>query len=86
MGIAGAGVAIGVTYGVSFLVMVVYTKYRANPKMLFWPDRTTFEGISGQLKFGLSCTLMFCLEWWSYEFLILGSAYLGSVSNAVMVI
>lgn len=50
------------------------------------PDRRTFSGLGQYMSIGLAAVTMVCLEWWSFEMLVLISGYISVTAQAAHVI
>jgi MATE family multidrug resistance protein len=52
----------------------------------FLPNRKTFKDIWSFFKAGVPCALLFCLEFWCFELLLLISMYMTVEESAALVI
>lgn len=85
MEVQGTAIATAITY---FLMLSIYHFYtsrftdeRIRKEAWFLPDWKSFKDLSGLVSFmklGLPSIGMLCLEWWSFELMILYSAYLST--------
>ena len=50
------------------------------------PDWSTLKGIKSYLALGIPSTAMLCLEWWSFDFMILIAGYISVNAAATAII
>ncbi|KAL0450038.1 UNVERIFIED_CONTAM: protein DETOXIFICATION 14 [Sesamum latifolium] len=77
LGNAGAALSIGISYWVNVILLVLYMKYSTNCKKtrsLFSKD--VFVTMREFFQFAIPSAVMVCLEWWSFELVILLSGVL----------
>ncbi|PIA63662.1 hypothetical protein AQUCO_00201184v1 [Aquilegia coerulea] len=73
----GAALAIGISYWLNVIFLAVYITYSPSCEKTRVPlSKEALTGISMFLRLAIPSTLMICLEWWSYELLILLSGRL----------
>uniref|UniRef100_A0A1D1Y895 MATE efflux family protein 9 n=2 Tax=Anthurium amnicola TaxID=1678845 RepID=A0A1D1Y895_9ARAE len=77
LGNAGASLAIGISYWVNVLILGLYVYYSSSCKATRAPvTREAFQNVNEFLRLAIPSAVMICLEWWSYELLILMSGLL----------
>ncbi|KAK4753826.1 hypothetical protein SAY87_001930 [Trapa incisa] len=77
LGNLGAAVAIDVSYWFNVVLMVLFARYsEACEKTRFAVSSEIFLGVGEFLQFAIPSAVMICLEWWSFELLILLSGLL----------
>ncbi|CAA6665447.1 unnamed protein product [Spirodela intermedia] len=77
LGNAGAALAIGISMWVNALILGLYVYYSSSCKATRAPlTREAFWNVREFLRLALPSALMICLEWWSFELLILMSGLL----------
>jgi len=84
MGVAGAAIALNITYMVNYAIQGIYIRYidweffKDFIQPLF--DRKSFnwEGAKEFLKLGVPGTMMQCAEWWAFELLAIFAGILGN--------
>ncbi|KAK4393586.1 protein DETOXIFICATION 14 [Sesamum angolense] len=77
LGNAGAALSIGISYWVNVILLVLYMKYSTNCKktrLSFSKD--VFVTVREFFQFAIPSAVMVCLEWWSFELVILLSGVL----------
>ncbi|GMY18483.1 protein DETOXIFICATION 12-like [Fagus crenata] len=73
----GAAVAISISYWLNVILLGLYMKYYSACKKTLVPiSMELFQGIGEFFRFAIPSTVMTCLEWWSFELLILLSGLL----------
>ncbi|GMY18481.1 protein DETOXIFICATION 12-like [Fagus crenata] len=73
----GAAVAIGISYWLNVILLGLYMTYSSTCKKTLVPiSMEIFQGIGEFFHFAIPSTIMICLEWWSFELLILLSGLL----------
>ncbi|XP_057961020.1 protein DETOXIFICATION 12-like isoform X1 [Malania oleifera] len=73
----GAAMAINISYWLNVIFLVLYMKYSsASAKTRASVSREVFQGIGEFFHFAIPSAVMICLEWWSFELLILLSGLL----------
>ncbi|KAK4763848.1 hypothetical protein SAY87_013286 [Trapa incisa] len=77
LGSLGAAVAISISYWVNGAFCVLYVKFSPVCRKTWVPaSMEMFRGVGMFFRFAVPSALMVCLEWWSYELLILLSGLL----------
>ncbi|KAM0875994.1 hypothetical protein ACQ4PT_036460 [Festuca glaucescens] len=77
MGYTGAALAISVSYWLNVAMLVAYIVMSSSCKETRTPPTIkAFRGVSVFLRLALPSAFMMCLEWWSFELLILMSGLL----------
>ncbi|KAI4999769.1 hypothetical protein ZWY2020_004358 [Hordeum vulgare] len=77
MGYTGAALAISVSYWLNVAMLVAYIVMSSTCKETRTPPTIrAFRGVGVFLRLALPSALMICLEWWSFELLILMSGLL----------
>uniref|UniRef100_A0A453FCX8 Protein DETOXIFICATION n=1 Tax=Aegilops tauschii subsp. strangulata TaxID=200361 RepID=A0A453FCX8_AEGTS len=77
MGYTGAALAISVSYWLNVAMLVAYIVMSSSCKETRTPPTIkAFRGVGVFLRLALPSALMICLEWWSFELLILMSGLL----------
>jgi len=77
LGNAGAALSISISYWFTVVILGLYIKYSESCKATCVPlSKDAFTGISEFLRIALPSAVMVCLEWWSFELLILVSGFL----------
>ncbi|KAK7272980.1 hypothetical protein RIF29_14025 [Crotalaria pallida] len=72
LGQNGAALSIGVSYGISVLLLGIYIKYSsACEKTKILLGMNALRSIKKFFQLGVPSALMVCLEWWSFELLII---------------
>jgi MATE family multidrug resistance protein len=78
LGLNGTAYALIVTNITNYLAINVYISSCKDLKeSWFMPDWSTLRGINEYLKLGIPSTAMICLEWWSFEVMILIAGYIS---------
>ncbi|KAK9118636.1 hypothetical protein Scep_016729 [Stephania cephalantha] len=77
LGNVGAALSIGLSYWLNLIFLAIYIKYSSSCE----PTRVTlskeaFTGMGQFFRLALPSTVMICLEWWSFELLVLLSGIL----------
>ncbi|KAG6491052.1 protein DETOXIFICATION 10-like [Zingiber officinale] len=73
----GAAVSLSISYWLNVLILILYIRYSDSCRLTRSPiTKEAFKGIYEFLRVAVPSTLMMCLEWWSYELLILLSGLL----------
>lgn len=75
--IVGAALAIGLSYCLNAVILALYMRYSSScekTRVFIFSD--IFSCIKEFFSFALPTVVMFCLEWWSFEILILLSGLL----------
>ncbi|XP_076960733.1 protein DETOXIFICATION 14-like [Bidens hawaiensis] len=76
-GIAGAALAIGISYTLNVVLLVVYLyRSKACEKTRAMRLKDVFSSIKEFHCFAIPSAVMICLEWWSYEIVVLLSGLL----------
>ncbi|CAM0882152.1 unnamed protein product [Alopecurus aequalis] len=77
MGYAGAALAISISYWLNVAMLVAYIVMSSSCKETRTPPTIkAFRGVGVFLRLALPSALMMCLEWWSFELLVLMSGIL----------
>ncbi|KAJ4749342.1 Protein DETOXIFICATION [Rhynchospora pubera] len=77
LGNVGAALSISISYWLNVVMLGLYIRYSASCEMTRSPiTREAFRGINEFLRMALPSAVMICLEWWSFELLILLSGLL----------
>ncbi|KAG7651314.1 Protein DETOXIFICATION 14 [Arabidopsis thaliana] len=77
LGSLGAAIAIGVSYWLNVTVLGLYMTFSSSCRKSRAPiSMSLFEGMGEFFRFGIPSASMICLEWWSFEFLVLLSGIL----------
>jgi MATE family multidrug resistance protein len=86
LGFIGAPIATLVAYLTIFVVLLAYTIIQTPSRAWCGFSRSMFRdlGINYRLGFQGACSL--CSEWWAYEFLGIGSTFLGPATQAATAI
>ncbi|KAJ8492759.1 hypothetical protein OPV22_014480 [Ensete ventricosum] len=73
----GAALSISISYWLNVFMLGMYIRYSASCRSTRAPiSKEAFRGINEFLQLALPSALMTCLEWWSFELLILLSGLL----------
>ncbi|XP_076901566.1 protein DETOXIFICATION 14-like [Bidens hawaiensis] len=76
-GIAGAALAIGISYTVNVVLLVLYVyRSKACEKTRAMRLEDVFSSIKEFHRFAIPSVVMICLEWWSHEIIVLLSGLL----------
>ncbi|KAB1205630.1 MATE efflux family protein 9 [Morella rubra] len=77
LGNLGAALAISISYWLNVILLGLYMKYSSACEKTRAPiSLELFQGIGEFFQFAVPSAVMICLQWWSYEFLILLSGVL----------
>ncbi|XP_010427940.1 PREDICTED: protein DETOXIFICATION 14-like isoform X2 [Camelina sativa] len=77
LGSVGAAIAIGVSYWLNVIVLGLYMKFSSScSKSRATISMSVFRGMKEFFWLGIPSASMICLEWWSFEFLVLLSGIL----------
>ncbi|XP_010427944.1 PREDICTED: protein DETOXIFICATION 14-like [Camelina sativa] len=77
LGSLGAAIAIGVSYWFNVTVLGLYMTFSSSCSKTRAPiSMSVFKGMGEFFRFGIPSASMICLEWWSFEFLLLLSGIL----------
>ncbi|XP_020593393.1 protein DETOXIFICATION 14-like [Phalaenopsis equestris] len=77
LGKIGAALSISISYWINVLILVMSIKYSESCKKTRVPlSMEAFKGIDEFLKLAIPSAVMICLEWWSFELLVLLSGLL----------
>ncbi|KAG8055827.1 hypothetical protein GUJ93_ZPchr0001g29443 [Zizania palustris] len=77
LGYTGAALSISISYWLNVIVLVAYIMLSSSCKQTRTPPTIeAFKGLDEFLRLALPSALMICLEWWSFELLILMSGLL----------
>ncbi|PNS96510.1 hypothetical protein POPTR_017G120500v4 [Populus trichocarpa] len=72
LGNIGGALAIGVSYWLNVILLVLYMVFSSScekTRRLYWDD--IFSSINKFFRFAFPSAVMICLEWWTYELVIL---------------
>ncbi|GMN38681.1 hypothetical protein TIFTF001_007915 [Ficus carica] len=73
----GAALAISISYWLNVILLVLYMKFSTSCAKTRVPiSMELFQGIGEFFRFAIPSAVMTCLEWWSFELLILMSGIL----------
>ncbi|PWA90668.1 MATE efflux family protein [Artemisia annua] len=76
-GAAGAALAIGISYTLNVIFLGIYMyQSKACEKTRITSTRDVFTSIKEFFRFAIPSAVMICLEWWSYEIVVLLSGLL----------
>ncbi|KAL1209456.1 Protein DETOXIFICATION 14 [Cardamine amara subsp. amara] len=76
----GAAMALGISYWLNVIVLGLYMTFSSScSKSRSTISMSAFKGMGEFFRFGIPSASMICLEWWSFEFLVLLS---GTLPNA----
>uniref|UniRef100_A0A161ZQS2 Protein DETOXIFICATION n=1 Tax=Daucus carota subsp. sativus TaxID=79200 RepID=A0A161ZQS2_DAUCS len=77
IGSAGAALGIGLSYWLNVVLLGIYVKYASScEKTRISFSQHVFPSIREFFRLGIPSAIMICLEWWSYELVILLSGLL----------
>ncbi|KAG2253886.1 hypothetical protein Bca52824_084022 [Brassica carinata] len=77
LGSLGAALAISVSYWLNVIVLGLYMMFSSScGKSRAKISMNVFKGMREFFRFGISSASMICLEWWSFEFLVMLSGIL----------
>ncbi|KAL2531633.1 MATE efflux family protein [Abeliophyllum distichum] len=77
LGNAGAALSIGISYWFNVILLVLYVKYSPTCKKTHASfSRDVFRTMGEFFRFAIPSAVMVCLEWWSFELVILLSGVL----------
>lgn len=77
LGNLGAALAISISYWLNAIFLVLYMKYSSACEKTRVPvSMEVFQGMGEFFRFAIPSAVMICLEWWSFELLILLSGLL----------
>ncbi|XP_010415810.1 PREDICTED: protein DETOXIFICATION 14-like [Camelina sativa] len=77
LGSLGAAIAIGVSYWFNVTVLGLYMTFSSSGSKTRAPiSMSVFKGMGEFFRFGIPSASMICLEWWSFEFLLILSGIL----------
>ncbi|KAJ6839701.1 protein DETOXIFICATION 12-like isoform X2 [Iris pallida] len=77
LGYVGAALSMSILYWVNAIILGLYIRYSESCKATRSPiSKKAFRGINEFLRLALPSAVMICLEWWSFELLILLSGLL----------
>lgn len=85
----GAAAATNITYILNMIIADVIVRMKQKTTfedMVFWYDKTIFNGIGTFLKIGVPGMLMLCFEWWAFELLAIFTGNLGVTQLATEVV
>ncbi|CDP00711.1 unnamed protein product [Coffea canephora] len=73
----GAALAMGVSMWLNVIILALYMTYSSSCAITRGPiSMEVFRGVKEFFRFAIPSAFMACLEWWSYELLILSSGLL----------
>ncbi|XP_077221207.1 protein DETOXIFICATION 12-like [Tasmannia lanceolata] len=77
LGNVGAALATSISFWLNVIIIGLYVMYSSSCKRTRVPfSMEVFRGINGFFRFAIPSAVMICLEWWSFELLILLSGLL----------
>ncbi|XP_020593392.1 protein DETOXIFICATION 14-like [Phalaenopsis equestris] len=77
LGNVGAALSISISYWINVLILLMYIKYSDSCKATRTAlSMEAFKGINEFLRLAVPSAVMMCLEWWSFELLVLLSGLL----------
>ncbi|XP_058088091.1 protein DETOXIFICATION 14-like isoform X2 [Magnolia sinica] len=77
LGSVGAALAISISYWLNVIILGLYVKYSPSCKKTRAPlSKELFRGLDEFFRLAIPSAVMICLEWWSFELLILLSGLL----------
>ncbi|KAM7520289.1 hypothetical protein LguiB_019251 [Lonicera macranthoides] len=78
LGNAGAALAIGLSYWLNVIVLVLYVKYSSacERTRVSFSSKDVFQSMGEFFRFAIPSAVMVCLEWWTFEIVILFSGLL----------
>ncbi|KAM0933220.1 putative multi antimicrobial extrusion protein [Dioscorea sansibarensis] len=77
LGNVGAALSISISYWLNIFILALYIKYSDSCEPTRAPfSLKAFKGVNEFLRFAVPSAVMICLEWWSFELLILLSGLL----------
>ncbi|XP_058088094.1 protein DETOXIFICATION 14-like isoform X2 [Magnolia sinica] len=77
LGNVGAALAISISYWLNVVILGLYVKYSPSCEKTRAPlSKEVFRGLDEFFRVAIPSALMICLEWWSFELLILLSGLL----------
>ncbi|XP_051126690.1 protein DETOXIFICATION 14-like [Andrographis paniculata] len=72
LGSVGAALSIGISYWFNVILLLLYVKYSADCQKTIAPfSREVFTTVKEFFQFALPSAVMVCLEWWSFELVVL---------------
>ncbi|KAL9401775.1 hypothetical protein Peur_005624 [Populus x canadensis] len=75
----GGALAVGISYWLNAIFLILYVKYSpACAKTRVPISIELFQGIGEFFRFAIPSAMMICLQWWSYEIVILLSGLLSN--------
>jgi MATE family multidrug resistance protein len=81
LGVFGASLALNTTYISNFIIQELYVNVFRKSKFTTysWPlfDVESISAWGEYLKLAVPTTLLMCIEWWAFEFIIIFSGILG---------
>ncbi|RVX12590.1 Protein detoxification 14 [Vitis vinifera] len=81
LGNLGAALAISISYWLNAIFLVLYMKYSSACEKTRVPvSMEVFQGMGEFFRFAIPSAVMICLEWWSFDLLILLSGLLPNLS------
>ncbi|KAJ4973463.1 hypothetical protein NE237_006637 [Protea cynaroides] len=76
----GAALAIGISYWLNTIFLILYMNYSSSCEKTRVPlSMEAFQGISKFFRLAIPSAVMMCLQWWSFEMLILLSGLLPNL-------
>ncbi|CDW87432.1 multidrug resistance [Stylonychia lemnae] len=87
LGIRATAMAFSITNFINMFILLVFISRISQLKdAIFWPSKDSFRGLGEYLKIGLFSTAIIFLEWSSFEFMTLLSAFLGVNSTGAQAV
>lgn len=85
--VKGIGIATSITYSLNSLTVFLFSYCDKDLKeVLVMPTRDAFTGLWNFWKIGIPSAALLCLDFWSFEIMMLLSGYLPTNETAVQVI
>lgn len=86
MGIVGIGLASTIT-NLTMLILMVALTYRETSisEAVFWPNKSTFKGLSIQMSIALPILIMNAFDWWVYDLMIFMAGMYGVNQQAAQI-
>jgi MATE family multidrug resistance protein len=87
LGIVGTGYAATITNLINYLFLTIISFCHSEVRQtMVWPDKNTFQGITGYTSLGLPFVYMSALEFWVYDIMILMAGYISVQAQACQII
>ena len=88
-GLYGVAISANITYILLLLILVLYISFKkgvVKPGSWTWYNRDSFTNLYEYLVYGLPSTIIFWLDIWTFEWLILFAGYIGSNEQSATII